>query len=71
MVVMWSECDTVLCVCPCVIVVFVADQEFAKGYRVQVVNDARIQKDTPSECVTRFGRHPKIITDVPFDNKVS
>ena len=68
MVVMWSECDTVLCVCPCVIVVFVADQEYVEGYRVQVVNDPR---NTASECVARLGRHPEVITDVPFDNKVS
>ena len=56
-----------MCVCPCVIVVFVADQEYVEGYRVQVVNDPRYAE---SECVARFGRHPKIITDVPFDNKV-
>ena len=67
MVVMWSECDAVLRVCPCVIVVFVADQEFVEGYRVQVVNDVNHRV---SECVDRLGRHPEIITDVPFDNKV-
>lgn len=61
------HCPVCVHICHCLCLL--ADQEYVEGYRVQIVSEAT---DTAErECDNRFGRDPKVVTDVAFDNKVS